>query len=242
MTLNQGSPNFLVRGSHKLLLNSPRAGYLTYVIVSGNVTFYQIDRFFSVILFFLIGKNVFVGRIWPAGRSLETSALNDVTLYMPVHLFVQNKPAIVIDESIAIPLRIFSCTQDICLVSKLRPEVSEKTPGGVSWLETDVSFSACCVPHAGNLCRSWQCGSVLGKETIPFAWGWYRGVHGVDAATAVLYGLWMSLIPCQTACDRPFRFTTARFFHVGCWNCGKLLCVTSLGFFTNADHGEPLWN
>jgi len=29
VVLNQGAPNFFVRGPHKLLLNSPRAGYLT---------------------------------------------------------------------------------------------------------------------------------------------------------------------------------------------------------------------
>ena len=45
-----------VRGSHKLLLNSPRPDILHNVIVSGNVTFCQINKFFFVILIFLIGK------------------------------------------------------------------------------------------------------------------------------------------------------------------------------------------
>ena len=53
------------------------------VIVSGNVTFCQINKFFFI-LFFVIGKmsswaawNGFAGRIWHAGRSLETPGLNE---------------------------------------------------------------------------------------------------------------------------------------------------------------------
>jgi len=69
--LNQGTPKFFGGGPHKLLHNIPRAGYFmtTYVIVSGYVTFYQINAYFVNIL---LWQNVFAGRIWPAGCSLDT--------------------------------------------------------------------------------------------------------------------------------------------------------------------------
>jgi len=59
---------------------------LRNVIVSGYVILYQMNKFFVNILFFHRWQNVFatewngfVGRIWPAGRSLETPALNYCT-------------------------------------------------------------------------------------------------------------------------------------------------------------------
>ena len=54
-TIGQGSPNFFVRGPHKLLLNSPRAGHLTKCDCFRKC-FCQINKFSFVILFFLIGK------------------------------------------------------------------------------------------------------------------------------------------------------------------------------------------
>ena len=50
--ITAGSPNFFVTGSHKLSHNSSGAGYLTYEVVSGYVTFYHIHKCFVEILFF----------------------------------------------------------------------------------------------------------------------------------------------------------------------------------------------
>ena len=94
--LKQGLQTFLfeghiscystVRGPHKLLLNSPRAGHFTKCDCFRKC-FCQINKFSFVILFFLIGKmstragwNGFAGQIWPAGRSLVTPGLDQKCL------------------------------------------------------------------------------------------------------------------------------------------------------------------
>ena len=76
-----------VRGPHKLLLNSPRAGHRTKCDCFRKC-FCQINKFSFVILFFLVGKmstragwNGFAGRIWPAGRSLVTPDLPQTSGY-----------------------------------------------------------------------------------------------------------------------------------------------------------------
>jgi len=58
----QASPNIFARVPHELLHNNPRA----YV----RPTFYQINKFSGI--FFHYCQNGFAGRIWPAGRCLET--------------------------------------------------------------------------------------------------------------------------------------------------------------------------
>ena len=70
--VNQGSPNFFVRGPHKLLHNSSRAGHMCNAIVSVYVTFYQINKFFVNMLFFHYWQNGFAGRI----LYLETPDVN----------------------------------------------------------------------------------------------------------------------------------------------------------------------
>jgi len=65
-TLVQGSPNFFVRGSHKLLLNSPRAEYLTQCDCSGICYILPNQQIFRSYIIFPYWQNAF------AGRSLET--------------------------------------------------------------------------------------------------------------------------------------------------------------------------
>jgi len=45
-TVQQGSPNVFDRGPHTLSRNSSRAGHLCNVMISGYVTFYQINTFY----------------------------------------------------------------------------------------------------------------------------------------------------------------------------------------------------
>jgi len=56
LPLEQGSSKSFVRGPHKLLHNRSMPDSLHNVLVSGNVTFHQINKFFVAVLFFLIGK------------------------------------------------------------------------------------------------------------------------------------------------------------------------------------------
>jgi len=71
---------------------------LSNVIVSGCVTFYQIHEFFLNMIFshywqnvFAAGWNGFVGRIWAAGRSLETPSLDPAwsDYFWPTGLFTK---------------------------------------------------------------------------------------------------------------------------------------------------------
>jgi len=76
--LNQGSPNFFVRGPHKPIQNMSRAGRLTqcdccrmrYILPN-----LKIFRKYCI-LFFHHWLNSFAGRISPAGRSLEALSFN----------------------------------------------------------------------------------------------------------------------------------------------------------------------
>ena len=72
--LNQVSPNFFVRGPHKLLQNISRAGRLTSCDCFGIC--YILPNQQNVGIFFIIWQNCFAGQIWPTGRSLETPGLN----------------------------------------------------------------------------------------------------------------------------------------------------------------------
>ena len=78
ISVEQGSPNFFVRGPHKVIQNMSRAGRLTQCKCCGICYILpnlQISRTY-LILFFHHWQNGFAGRIWPAGRSLETPGLN----------------------------------------------------------------------------------------------------------------------------------------------------------------------
>jgi len=80
---DQGSPNFFVRWSHKEELHSPRAGHLAqcdcfekyYILPNQQILHTIIILFFHYRQNVFVGWNGFAGRIWPAGRSLETTVL-----------------------------------------------------------------------------------------------------------------------------------------------------------------------
>jgi len=72
--LDAGPPNVFVRGLHKLYTTVRGPDILRNMIVSGYVTFCQINKLFVNILFFHLTK-CFAGWIWPTGLSLETPDL-----------------------------------------------------------------------------------------------------------------------------------------------------------------------
>jgi len=82
--LAQGSPNFFVRGPHKLIKNMSRAGRFTqcdclgicYILPNQQLFRKHISQFFFNIIFFIIKKMASrAGWNGLAGRSLETPAL-----------------------------------------------------------------------------------------------------------------------------------------------------------------------
>jgi len=64
-----GSPNFFIRGPHKLLHKSTWAEHLTYWDCFG-ICYILPNQSFSSINFSILIK-VYAGRIWPTDRSLE---------------------------------------------------------------------------------------------------------------------------------------------------------------------------
>jgi len=81
ISLDQGLQTFLSEGY--LSYDTTRRGpdVLRNVIVSGDVTFYQIKKFLVYTLFFYHWQNGFEGRIWPAGRSMETPPIDDAVVW-----------------------------------------------------------------------------------------------------------------------------------------------------------------
>jgi len=85
-TLDQGPPNFSVRGPRKVMQNMSRARRLTQCDCCGTCHILQNQQSFrkyTVYYFFIIDKmdlragwNGSAGRIWPVGRSFETPALD----------------------------------------------------------------------------------------------------------------------------------------------------------------------
>jgi len=68
--------NFFVRGSHQSYYTTVRGPDISHhLIVSGHVRSCKINKFFVNVLFFHYWQNVFAGRIWPTGRSLEAPTL-----------------------------------------------------------------------------------------------------------------------------------------------------------------------
>jgi len=75
--LEHGSPNFFVRGPHTPLHTCSRAGLLTSCYCFGKGCIPPNHKFLVNMLFFHHWQNGFAGRICPAGRSLETPALEN---------------------------------------------------------------------------------------------------------------------------------------------------------------------
>ena len=78
-SLDQRSPNFFVRGPHKLLRNSPRPGHHNVIVSVPSQLIILLSHYW---------QNSFAGRIWPAGRSLKTPGLDKRTIDQPISVNV----------------------------------------------------------------------------------------------------------------------------------------------------------
>jgi len=67
----RGPQTFLSEGHISYYTTVRRLDITRNVIVSGYVTSYHINKLFVNMLLFHYWQNVFAGRIWPTGRSLE---------------------------------------------------------------------------------------------------------------------------------------------------------------------------
>jgi len=76
--LEQGLQTSLTEGNISYYTTILGPHIMRNVIVSGDVALYQINKFFVNILFLLLKKS-FAGRIWSAGRRLETPVLEKPT-------------------------------------------------------------------------------------------------------------------------------------------------------------------
>ena len=88
---HQGLQTFLSEGHINYYKTVRGLDTMRNVIVSGYITLFPINKFSVSVLFFIIDQmasrnwwNRFAGRIWPAGRSLETPELNDGCFVQPL--------------------------------------------------------------------------------------------------------------------------------------------------------------